>query len=499
MISFILFLSLLSSFELSSAHRFSLEGRKAVPSGIVKRTTDSQPLINKHDLYFFTNITLGGQAIMVAIDTASSDLWVNPPNGAPSSQDTGHTATIAYADGAVTGPVKWADLTFAGYQVKGQSFVEVSDENNGMGITGVLGLGSNDASEIQAALVAESGYGPLDRIFRENPDTPNYLTFLLGGIMDVSSVFPGEMTVGSILQGYEAIGHQPKLDMNQDSANFEFLLGENSIIGPSGQSVQPTVLTAALDLGAALNKVPKYMSDALYKDISGAEYKRVKGLGRVWVVPCEQEITVTFNLGGWPIAIHPLDVTLNTERNFGVDVTKDAGVDMCVGSFQPHNAANCADVILGMPFLRNTYTLLNYGDFVAGTENRGEPYIQFLATTDPSKAHDEFTSVRVDLDLNTNAALGNGSSDTTDKVGSAVIIAASAVAMVVALAVAGLAIYLWFVKRRNRRNGIAVVSANNRAYQPIEEDTAFVPPSNKEAGYSATGRYYDPYVAKLGS
>ncbi len=143
-----------------------------------------------------------------------------------------------------------------------------------MGITGVLGLGSNDASEIQATLVAESGYGPLDRIFRENPDTPNYLTFLLGGIMGqrrsirwffVLLIFKRyqqcEMTVGSILQGYEAIGHQPKLDLNQDAAEFDFLLKENSIIGPNGQSVHPTVLTAALDLGAALNKVPKYVTN----------------------------------------------------------------------------------------------------------------------------------------------------------------------------------------------------------------------------------------------
>ncbi len=38
--------------------------------------------------------------------------------------------------------------------------------------------------------------------------------------------------------------------------------------------------------------------------------------------------------------------------------------------------------------VRNVYAVFNFGDFVAGgndTTNRGDPYLQFLSTTDPTE------------------------------------------------------------------------------------------------------------------
>jgi hypothetical protein len=48
-----------------------------------------------------------------------------------------------------------------------------------------------------------------------------------------------------------------------------------------------------------------------------------------------------------------------------------------------------------MAFLRNSYFLVNFGDFVLGTTNRAPPYIQLLSTTnDSAEAHDDFVTVR---------------------------------------------------------------------------------------------------------
>lgn len=44
---------------------------------------------------------------------------------------------------------------------------------------------------------------------------------------------------------------------------------------------------------------------------------------------------------------------------------------------------------------RNTYTLLNFGNFVEGTSNSSKPYVQLLSTTDPAQAHQDFVQSRL--------------------------------------------------------------------------------------------------------
>ncbi|EJD00446.1 uncharacterized protein FOMMEDRAFT_63163, partial [Fomitiporia mediterranea MF3/22] len=54
------------------------------------------------------------------------------------------------------------------------------------------------------------------------------------------------------------------------------------------------------------------------------------------------------------------------------------------------------DGILGMAFLRNTYLLINFGDFIDGSNSSvADPYIQLLSMTDPTAAHADFVSVRL--------------------------------------------------------------------------------------------------------
>lgn len=42
------------------------------------------------------------------------------------------------------------------------------------------------------------------------------------------------------------------------------------------------------------------------------------------------------------------------------------------------------------------YALFDFGDFVHGPEDRGDPYIQMLSTTDPAEAHSDFVTVRLE-------------------------------------------------------------------------------------------------------
>lgn len=46
--------------------------------------------------------------------------------------------------------------------------------------------------------------------------------------------------------------------------------------------------------------------------------------------------------------------------------------------------------------VRNTYTLIDFGDFVeSSSKDRNAPYVQLLSVTDVSKAHDDFVKARL--------------------------------------------------------------------------------------------------------
>jgi hypothetical protein len=84
------------------------------------------------------------------------------------------------------------------------------DSTNPAG-SGLIGLGPNAGSQIHATLGASSGDTVLDRIFKQNTSTPNFLTVLMGRYNDPTDIFSGDLTVGSIVPGYENVNNQPKM------------------------------------------------------------------------------------------------------------------------------------------------------------------------------------------------------------------------------------------------------------------------------------------------
>lgn len=112
-----------------------------------------------------------------------------------------------------------------------------SDDKN----TGLIGLGPHVGSSVYHALNADgSGDPPLDRIFKQNTSTPNYLTVLLGRSDDPNDKFPGDLTVGELIPGYENITNQPKLAIakvvatNSGNQHWSAFLDEDGLIGPNG-------------------------------------------------------------------------------------------------------------------------------------------------------------------------------------------------------------------------------------------------------------------------
>jgi len=158
------------------------------------------------------------------------------------------------------------------------------------------------------------------------------------------------------------------------------------IIVPSDTSVPGAPSNKAvvlMDSGSSYTYAPKAICDAIYNNITGAQYDIALGQ---WVVPCAYEVDMALQIGGQIFPIHPLDVTPNglVDR------------ETCVGSFIPSTSnvgAREFDWLIGDNFLRSVYSVYDFGDF--DSEGKmGNPYMKLLPVIDADEASIDFHKVR---------------------------------------------------------------------------------------------------------
>ncbi|KAJ3483030.1 hypothetical protein NLI96_g6584 [Meripilus lineatus] len=369
------------------------------------------PLSNTHNAEYIANITLGGRTIPVLIDTGSSDLWVT--GTVPNTKDTLKATSLNYAVGTAAGDINQADLEFAGYKVSQQAYLLVQNTSTfnmdikSQGFEGLIGLGPNSGSAILDEIDKDWANSVLTNIFSQNTTTQNYLTVMLDRLEDPGNIISGQLTISKVVPGFENITDMPKLAVDEVhkltdlDQHWQTYTDVDGIIGPDGQpikvkSIVPSApkgrLVVVLDTGYTLPQVPRALADAIYGRVQGAQYNEHSG---VWTVPCGQEVNLTFKFGGIEYPIHPLD-TSSSDFNM-VDAT---GTPVCVGTFQPITSAFSLlgeyDIILGMAFMRNVYSLFDYGDWLENSKvKKGDPYIQLLSVTDKAAAHADFVKVRL--------------------------------------------------------------------------------------------------------
>ncbi|KAJ7486167.1 aspartic peptidase A1 [Mycena galericulata] len=359
---------------------------------------------------YLSNIVLAGVNVSVILDTGSSDLWVSFPGTAPSTTDTGKSLSLSYAVGSASGNIHTAPLQFDNFTVTDQAFLQVANASSfstDSAFNGLVGLGPNEGSQIQSKLGSPAGDSMLNRIFQQDKTTANYITFLLNRKNDPAENFTGEFTIAEPVSAFANITNQPKLNVEtvhellNDQQHWQALTDKDHVIGPDGNlitvsSIVPKApdgqLVAVFDSGFTFSQVPRDMSDAIYGRVQGAVYDTTN---QWWTVPCGQILNLTFYFGGTAFPIHPLDVV---DDNFKI---LDAnGNHVCIGAFQPITSAFSLfgnfDMIMGMTFLRNAYTLMDFGDWVdQSSVDQVDPYIQLLPLTDPNAAHADFVNVRL--------------------------------------------------------------------------------------------------------
>jgi len=157
-------------------------------------------------------------------------------------------------------------LTLLGYTVPNQAFstrssdfirvfidrrhfsVEVTPSSDSPEGYGLIGLGPSTGSVVLSALNNSAGDPPIDRIFRKDTSTPNFISVLLNRPNDTNAAYTSEMTIGEVLPLFQNISSQPKvpvsvLQSDQSSLyaqHFSVSLDSDGIIGPDGKAIKIT-------------------------------------------------------------------------------------------------------------------------------------------------------------------------------------------------------------------------------------------------------------------
>ena len=172
-----------------------------------------------------------------------------------------------------------------------QAFILDTSGKNPKG-EGLIGLGPNSGSNIHSVLKSSNGDTPLDRIFKQNTTTPNFLTVALSRTADdgafgadsfsangVEVPQLGQLTIGRLVPGLEAITKQPKLPALEDKfgiQHWQAALNTNGISGPDNililvnmtiPGTKPSELSclhAIFDIGFTSPQVLHAITDTIY-------------------------------------------------------------------------------------------------------------------------------------------------------------------------------------------------------------------------------------------
>ena len=187
---------------------------------------------------------------------------------------------------------------------------------------------------------------------------------------------------------------------------------------------------------------------------------------------------MTITLDGYPeIPLHPLDLSTQSQV--------DPSSSTCVGLIQTDGglmdtSPTVSDMILGVAFLRNVYTVMAYdapnahGVFPANNDSANlQPRVGLLSLTNATRAMQEFNNVRV---LNEPLSSGNSSSPTSGQASGSrsgkLSIGVDVLLALVGIIVACVALFglRWFHVRRRLRQGLRTNATDNK---PAGASTAY--------------------------
>ncbi|KAJ7448339.1 aspartic peptidase domain-containing protein [Mycena latifolia] len=408
-------LALWLSFGVYQSHALVMHGTRVdlrrPPSSIVPRAlaanvafVDASGTLASVPFRYITTITVNGQNLRVILDTGSSDIFILPHGNLP-FKNSGIPITNSYGGGDVNGTIGFGTVQLGDYTFDGQAFnnatsVTVGDVLN-LGLDGLIGVSfDGQGSPIQATLSA-NGWNPalgepfLYNIFAQTPDQNNFIGVSLSRTGDLEGSADASFTINEIDEAYAAVVKAPSLLLFPGTnGRWSILLDGISVNGVSIPLPPSTVPNAPpgkigvlMDSGTPTGSLPGALIGAIYSSIPGAQYTNVPSFGPTWTIPCDSTAIVTVYFGGQPFPIHPLDLS---------DVFTDpyTGLTSCISPLGASPGDAEFDGIFGDTFLRNMYSVYNFGDAVSKAPT-GAASMQLLSQTDPVAAAADVLKVRM--------------------------------------------------------------------------------------------------------
>lgn len=366
------------------------------------------------------------QNLSLQVDTGSSDLWLASKscstasclstNGRlydpSSSTPTNTNFTINYLSGTVSGPIVWDSVQLGTYIVQNQALAAantVSDEPLSVDFDGILGLALPSNSVIEQEIPSATSDNPDGAPFSSNlfsmspastaPSQPFFsLTFARPGSDAIPSLLGIGMHPSSVVPDPSKINYSTLV--SQDISMLFWKTNVQAITVYVNGQARPVVLTESIT-GAAFptalldSGVPFIITtSSIANGIYGALGISPASDGSYYV-PCTTPLNMTITLDGQPeLPIHPLDLTSEPSGQ------QDS--QYCVGLIQADDSQLAAipdigDMVLGVPFMRNVYTVLAYEPppFDSSVYTGIRPTLGLMGLTNITEALDEFNNVRV--------------------------------------------------------------------------------------------------------
>ncbi|KAF5311220.1 hypothetical protein D9611_013048 [Ephemerocybe angulata] len=467
--------------------------------------------IVSNDRNYVLPVTVGRndkpQTFLLQVDTGSSDLWIASTDctssecsditssssstnsvassskamydpGSSGADSTGADFTISYLQGDVSGPVYWDKVQIGGYGIENQAVAaasSVASEPLSPAFHGILGLALPLNSVIAQSLPPVTSNDPdgaawASNLFSitpvRNAPARRFVSMLLS--RPESDRIPSLLGIG---RHPEYITSLPLVDGKTSEARVEYdsLVAERSgtLFWKTGvravtvyvqndggvTEVREVTLPRAVGGGAFPSAVVDSGVPVILarSQIANAIWGAL-GIGPaedgMYYIPCTTPLNLTITLDGRsPIPLHPLDLTaLPPLASPGQKGATCVGLIQSADAFLGRPNA-IGDMILGVPFLRNVYSVMGYvppkdggvfeNPFTAeelgvtdemeaaavaadgdptdalptpkNSSMRIQPRLGLLGLTDPTVALDEFHSVRV-LNQPISSNNGNGAS-----------------------------------------------------------------------------------------